>query len=73
MTKNRLHDVYIGLGSNLGDKEENMRRALENIEKRIGKVVACSDFYVTAPLGLESTNPFLIAAFNFRISLNALV
>ena len=29
--------VYIGLGTNLGDKEQNLRTAVHKIEERIGK------------------------------------
>ena len=29
--------VYLGLGTNLGDKELNLRVALQKIEERIGK------------------------------------
>lgn len=56
-----LHSVYLGLGTNLGDKEKNMQDALQNIEKRIGSVVACSAFYVTDPVGFESDNQFINA------------
>ncbi len=44
--------VYIGLGTNLGDKEQNLRDAVQKIGEQIGKVVSLSAFYVTAPLGL---------------------
>ena len=57
-----LHNVYLGLGTNLGDKEENMQGALLNIEKRIGSLMACSAFYVTDPVGFDSDNQFLNAA-----------
>ena len=29
-----MHTVYLGLGSNLGDKEGNLRRALEEIDRK---------------------------------------
>ena len=52
---------YLGLGTNLGDKELNLRRAVEKIGKRIGEVVSLSAFYVTAPWGFASENSFLNA------------
>ena len=62
MTKEKeLHNVFLGLGTNLGDREKNMQRALDNIEKRIGKVIACSAFYITEPVGFHSDNQFLNA------------
>ena len=54
--------VYISLGTNLGDKEQNLRDAVEKIEEQIGKVVSLSAFYVTAPWGFASENSFLNAA-----------
>lgn len=54
--------VYLGLGTNLGDKEQNLRRAVQRIEERIGKVVSLSAFYDTAPWGFSSENTFLNAA-----------
>lgn len=54
--------VYVGLGSNLGDKEQNLRDAVKKIEEQIGKVVSLSAFYATAPWGFTSENSFLNAA-----------
>jgi 2-amino-4-hydroxy-6-hydroxymethyldihydropteridine diphosphokinase len=54
--------LYLSLGTNLGDKEQNLRRAAEEIEKQIGKITSLSAFYVTAPWGFESGNSFLNAA-----------
>jgi len=54
--------VYLGLGTNLGNKEQNLRFAVQDIEKRIGKVVSLSAFYATAPWGFSSDNAFLNAA-----------
>lgn len=62
LEKEKMHDVYLGLGSNLGDRGENLEIALDYIEERIGKVVATSAFYVTEPVGFESDNQFLNAA-----------
>lgn len=54
--------VYLGLGTNLGDKELNLHVAVEKINERIGKVTSLSAFYVTAPWGFSSENSFLNAA-----------
>ena len=57
-----MAEVYVGLGTNLGDKEQNLRDAVQTIEEQIGKVVSLSAFYVTAPWGFASENSFLNAA-----------
>lgn len=54
--------VYLGLGTNLGDKEANLRHAVKLINERIGKVISLSSFYETAPWGFQSENSFLNAA-----------
>ena len=54
--------VYLGLGTNLGDKEQNLQTAVQKIEEQIGKVVSLSAFYVTSPWGFASQNSFLNAA-----------
>ena len=59
MTK---HSVYLGLGSNLGDKEENIRKAIELIGLRVGLVVRQSSLISTEPWGFESDNQFVNAA-----------
>lgn len=62
MDSPKLHDVYFGLGTNLGNKEANIQQAIQNIEERIGKIIACSAFYITAPVGFDSANKFINAA-----------
>lgn len=61
--------VYFGLGTNLGDKEQNLRLAVQHIEERIGKVVSLSAFYATAPWGFASDNAFLNAVVCVETSL----
>ena len=51
--------VYLGLGTNLGNKEQNLRMSVQKIEERIGESVSLSAFYVTAPWGFASDNSFL--------------
>ena len=58
--------IYLGLGTNLGDKELNLRVAVQKIEERIGKVISLSAFYATAPWGFQSDNNFLNAAAEWR-------
>lgn len=53
--------VYLGLGSNLGDKEEHLRRAIALIGERVGEVIRQSSFIETEPWGFKSENRFLNA------------
>ena len=62
--------VYLGLGTNLGDKEANLRTAIYKLQERIGKQVSLSSFYETAPWGFESNHSFLNAAIGLETSLS---
>ena len=67
---NTLDLVYLGLGSNLGDKQKNINKALELIAERVGEVLALSDFYETQPWGYESEETYINAAAKVDTSLN---
>ena len=41
--------VYLGLGTNLGDKEQNLRDAVQKIEEQVGNVVPCLLFMLLPP------------------------
>ena len=58
MTK---HQVFLGLGSNLGDREHHLMEAIRLIGKRVGQVVRQSSFIETEPWGFDSPNRFLNA------------
>ena len=53
------HNVYLGLGSNLGNKEETIRKAITLIGERVGLVVRQSSLISTEPWGFESDNSFI--------------
>ncbi len=57
-----MERVYVGLGTNLGDKRKNLENALLLIKERIGTVVSLSSFYETSPWGFQSEHIFLNAA-----------
>jgi len=52
---------FLSLGSNLGNKEENLRKAISMIGDRAGQVLATSSFIETQPWGFVSDNAFLNA------------
>lgn len=49
----------MGLGSNLGDREEHIRKAIALIGESIGLVIRQSSLIETEPWGFESANRFL--------------
>lgn len=56
-----MHQVYFSLGTNLGDKQANLKMAVNEITKRVGEVTSLSAFYTTEPWGFTSENTFLNA------------
>ncbi|OFY60726.1 MAG: 2-amino-4-hydroxy-6-hydroxymethyldihydropteridine diphosphokinase, partial [Bacteroidetes bacterium RBG_13_42_15] len=61
--------AFLGLGTNLGDREENLRKAIAMIGESIGTVVLCSSVYQTEPWGFQSENEFLNAVIKVKTSL----
>ena len=64
--------AYVGLGSNLGDREQALRRALELLaEDPEIDVVAVSSFRETEPWGFADQPPFVNAAAALETSLSS--
>ena len=55
------HQVYLGLGSNLGNRWENLEQAIRFIDEQVGTVTRQSSFVETEPWGFQSDNRFLNA------------
>lgn len=50
--------IFLGIGTNLGDREANLRTALQLLHERVGECIACSSIYRSAPQGFASENEF---------------
>ena len=48
--------VYLGLGSNLGDRKKNIKLCLDNIKKLRVRQIRCSSIYETSPIGPANRN-----------------
>lgn len=53
--------VYLGLGTNLGEKERNLNDAIISLSQEVGFVIRSSTFYASKSWGFESDNDFLNA------------
>jgi len=51
--------VFLGVGSNLGNRENNLKQAVERIEEYIGPVLKSSSIYITEPWGFKAEEEFL--------------
>ena len=61
--------VYLGIGTNLGDRTANLNDAVRWINEQAGQVLACSSFIETEPWGFSSENTFLNAVVKIDTSL----
>ena len=62
--------AFVGIGSNLGDRETNLRRAIEILSAEDGiEVVAVSALRETDPIGPVEQGPFLNGAVELETSL----
>ncbi len=63
---------FLGLGSNVGERLENLRAARDALDERGARVVACSNVYETEPQGEVTDQPdFLNACVEVETDLRA--
>lgn len=62
--------VFLGLGTNLGDREKNLKLALDNIAEVVGIIVSRSSVYETEPWGFLSDDQFLNMVIGVDTNLN---
>ncbi|MBW2989242.1 2-amino-4-hydroxy-6-hydroxymethyldihydropteridine diphosphokinase [Candidatus Woesearchaeota archaeon] len=65
-----MTEAYIGIGSNMGDKERNIREAIELIREKC-RVIKVSSFYETEPVGHKEQGWFLNCAARIETELKA--
>jgi 2-amino-4-hydroxy-6-hydroxymethyldihydropteridine diphosphokinase len=66
-----MKTVYLGIGTNLGDREENLKKAIGMIEVHIGTIKLSSSVYETEPWGFQSGNYFLNMVVEVETSLRS--
>ena len=66
-----IHLAYLSLGSNLGEREENLRLAIVSL-RELGRVVAVSSMYETEPVEMTAQPLFLNCAVTLETTLSPL-
>ena len=51
--------VSLSLGSNLGNKPDNIQKAIESIQLNVGHIIKKSSVFESEPWGFDSINQFL--------------
>ncbi|MBQ1609515.1 MAG: 2-amino-4-hydroxy-6-hydroxymethyldihydropteridine diphosphokinase [Elusimicrobia bacterium] len=64
-----MKTIYLSLGSNIGNRKRNLRKALAELKKQDIKEIKVSSLYETEPVGPEQRNFYNIAG-KFKTSLH---
>jgi len=64
-----MHDVYLLIGGNIGNRALILSQALALIRKRVGRIIRRSSVYETEPWGFEDQRPFLNQVLRVRTAL----
>jgi 2-amino-4-hydroxy-6-hydroxymethyldihydropteridine diphosphokinase len=54
-----LNEAYLSIGTNLGDKEENLKHCLKHLQEAEILVEKVSSIFYSKPLGFQSEHDFL--------------
>lgn len=65
-----MSNLYLSIGTNLGDRQSNLKTAVTLIGQRIGTVQAVSQAFETEPWGFQSPNAFLNQALQVTTDMN---
>jgi 2-amino-4-hydroxy-6-hydroxymethyldihydropteridine diphosphokinase len=63
-----MHKVFLGLGTNMGNREANLKETVALIEDNIGPILKVSPVFETEPWGFEADNNFLNVAVEVETS-----
>ena len=54
-----MKNVFLGIGTNLGNRESNLEEAVARIEEFMGQILVSSSIYETEPWGFKAKDEFL--------------
>ena len=59
--------IFLGIGTNLGDRKENLENAISLLKQKEVELIRCSSIYETPPWGITEQDPFynLVAEVGF--------
>jgi len=63
--------AYIGVGSNVGERKDNCRKAIELLEET-GRVLSISSLYHSEPVGYKEQEDFINAVVSIETDLSAM-
>ena len=64
--------VYLSLGSNLGNREQTIDKAIQLLSEQVGPLIKRSSFFYSKPWGFDSPNDFCNICVSFETELSPL-
>jgi deoxyguanosine kinase len=64
-------ELFLSLGSNLGDRTANIKKAYSEIEKNVGNILAESSFFENEAEGFEADTKFINSCIQVQTKLTA--
>lgn len=64
--------VYLSLGSNLGNREQTIDKAIQLLSEQVGPLIKRSSFFYSKPWGFDSPNDFCNICASFKTKLSPL-
>ena len=58
--------VYLSLGSNLGNREQTIDKAIQLLSEQVGPLIKRSSFFYSKPWGFDSPNDFCNICASFK-------
>ena len=68
-----MNKVFLGIGTNLGDRAANIKKAYQLIEKYMGQITLQSSCYETAPWGVLDQPNFINSCIAIETDLSPIV
>lgn len=66
-----IHTAYLSIGSNMGDREDNLRKAIKILQDNDDiKVTGCANIYETEPVGYDDQPYFLNTCLELKTTLD---
>ncbi len=66
----KKHTAYLSLGSNIGDRFQNLQTALNNIQQKTGKITKVSSIYENPPIGFDAEEQFYNICLELKTDFN---
>jgi deoxyguanosine kinase len=66
-----MNIAFLSLGGNIGNRRENLRKAIEDIESTCGSVKKTSTIFETEPWGTNSSSPYYNMVVKLKTALSA--